>query len=191
MEERGVDVTISHLNMEKKVTLTFRKMDESSSRQIASWQYAPPYDLYNCNSENIEAGVQNFLKPEYHYYSVWNETGELIGFRCFGEDAQVNGGDYSGAALDMGGGLRPDLTGKGLGADFMNAAFEFACRKFAPQAFRVTVAAFNKRALRVCQKVGYQEIQTFQNRYTGKTFIVLMRDAVEIALNSDNDNEKD
>ncbi|MEZ4863911.1 MAG: GNAT family protein [Caldilineaceae bacterium] len=109
-------------------------------------------------------------------WMTWTEACELIAFRCFGKDAQVPGGDYRAAALDMGGGLRSDLTGKGLGASIMEAAFECARHNFAPKAFRTTVAAFNKRALRVFEKIGYHPVQTFHSTHSGQTFIILMRD---------------
>jgi [ribosomal protein S18]-alanine N-acetyltransferase len=76
----------------------------------------------------------------------------------------------------MGGGLRPDLTGQGLGAAFMTAAIAFAQQQFAPVAFRATVAAFNQRALRVCAKVGYRPVQQFEHPHTGRPFIILLRD---------------
>jgi [ribosomal protein S18]-alanine N-acetyltransferase len=155
---------------------TFRPMDITSARQIATWQYPPPYDLYSYNPAEAEENAREMLTPHYHYYTVWGEQGELIGYRCFGADAQVPGGDYSAQALDMGGGLRPDLTGQGLGAAFMTAAIAFAQQRFAPVAFRVTVAAFNQRALRVCAKVGYRPVQQFENPHTGRPFIVLLRD---------------
>lgn len=163
--------------MEKIGALTFRTMDEASARQIVSWRYDPPYDMYNCDPNALEETVQGFLNPSYHYYSVWDEAGELIGYRCFGEDGRVPGGDYRAAALDMGGGLRPDLRGQGRGARFMEAALTFARRHFAPVAFRATVAACNTRALRVCEQVGYRRIQTFVSTHTGQPFVVLMRDA--------------
>lgn len=155
---------------------TFHKMDETNARQIATWQYNPPYDFYNLAASDLEKHVQAFLTPRYHYYTVWNEAGDFIAFRCFGEDAQVPGGDYSQEALDMGGGLRPDLTGKGLGVSVIKAALEFARQNFAPQAFRTTVAAFNKRALRVCEKADYRPVQTFQSIRSGRAFVVLMRE---------------
>ena len=81
---------------------------------MVSWQYDAPYDTYSCAPGELESSVQWVLKPQYQYYTVWDENQELIGFRCFGEDAQVNGGDYSSDALDMGGGLRPDWAGSRL-----------------------------------------------------------------------------
>ena len=95
--------------METTGIFTFRKIDEIAARQMVSWQYDAPYDTYSCAPGELEASVQWVLKPQYQYYTVWDENQELIGFRCFGEDAQVNGGDYSSEALDMGGGLAARL----------------------------------------------------------------------------------
>ena len=161
--------------MQQIGSFTFRKMDTASVREIANWRYEAPYDIYNASPDEIEEHIEVFMDPQYRYYTVWNEADELIAFRCFGEDAQVPGGDYSTPALDMGGGLRPDLTGKGLGARVMEAAFAFAQLSFAPKAFRATVAAFNTRALRVCEKVGYRPVQTFWRPQAGREYVVLMR----------------
>jgi [ribosomal protein S18]-alanine N-acetyltransferase len=155
----------------------FRIMEADCARQIATWRYPPPYHIYNCHPENVEAFVKGFITPQYRYHSVWNSAGELVAFRCFGDDAQVHGGDYSAEALDMGGGLRPDLTGQGLGAELMHAAFEFARQNYAPLAFRATVAAFNQRALKVCKKVGYHPVQAFISTHRPREFILLMRAA--------------
>jgi len=172
-----LNTALKENHMEKIGAFTFPTMDEASARKIVSWRYDPPYEMYNCDPNAIEETVQGFLNPHYHYYSVWDEAEELIGYRCFGEDGRIPGGDYRAAALDMGGGLRPDLTGQGRGAHFMEAAFAFARRHFAPVAFRATVASFNTRALRVCEQVGYRQVQTFVNTHTGQPFVVLMRDA--------------
>lgn len=153
-------------------TYIFRPMDREAAIEIVKWRYEPPYDIYN--DDDTEESIQWYLKPEFHYYSVWDDD-DLIAFRNFGEDAQVPGGDYSADALDMGGGLRPDLTGKGLGAGLMSAAFEFARKTFDPPAFRATVAGFNHRAQKVCLRVGYQEIQRFTNAKSGKEFVVFWK----------------
>jgi len=156
-----------------------RKLTRETARTIATWQYEPPYDVYSFNPDQVEETVKWILIPRYHYYSVWDEGNELVGFRCFGEDARVPGGDYSADALDMGGGLRPDLTGKGLGTPFMKAAFGFASEIFKPKAFRATVMAFNQRALRVCARVGYRQVQEFTSPHSGRLFIIMMREVIE------------
>ncbi|WP_179068851.1 GNAT family N-acetyltransferase [Nostoc sp. C052] len=69
----------------------------------------------------------------------------------------------------------PDLTGQGKGAEYANAMLEFADSLFQPKAFRVTIAAFNKRAIRVWQKLGFKHQRSFERSSDGMQFIVLLR----------------
>ncbi|MCU0493131.1 MAG: GNAT family N-acetyltransferase, partial [Chloroflexaceae bacterium] len=137
------------------MTIRLLPLTETHARQILAWRYPPPYDFYNYDEdedkEELAEAVAELLNPAYHYYAVLDATDSLLAYRCFGPDAQVPGGDYRAPALDMGGGLRPDLTGQGLGPQVMQAAIEFARAHFNPPAFRVTVAAWNGRALRACE----------------------------------------
>ena len=53
--------------------------------------------------------------PTNRYHGVTGEDhSQLIGFCCFGPDARVTGFAYDEDSLDIGAGLRPDLTGRGL-----------------------------------------------------------------------------
>jgi RimJ/RimL family protein N-acetyltransferase len=72
--------------------------------------------------------------------------------------------------------VRPDLTGQGRGHTYVSALLNFARRTFAPAAFRVTVAKFNKRALRVWEKAGFRPMQTFRRERDGMAFVVLVRE---------------
>ena len=157
----------------------FRLMSEEDARAILQWRYEAPYSVYNPDPENLEEDLRGLLDPRYAYHSIVTEQGDLVGYCCFGLDAQVPGGDYSEDALDVGAGLRPDLTGRGLGSGFLNAILDFAREKFAPGAFRATGAAFNRRALRNWEKLGFQPVQTFASRVhpDGLRFVVLMREA--------------
>ena len=154
----------------------FEAMSESAARSILAWRYEPPYDFYNPDPAQLDDLLHNsFLNPDYHYFSVLDAAGTLVAFRCFGEDARVPDGDYSADALDMGGGLRPDLTGHGLGPKVIRAAMDFARMTFSPGAFRTTVAELNLRALRACEKVGYEVSQRFVASHNGVPFVVLIR----------------
>ncbi len=153
----------------------FEPMTEANASLAVSWRYEPPYDFYNHDPAQRVSLIQNtFLKPAYHYYQVLDEHGVLIAFRCFGEDARVPGGEYSLDALDTGGGLRPDLTGHGLGPHILRASMEFARPLFSPVAFRVTIAAFNQRAQRACEKAGYVPIQKFNAPHNGIPFVIML-----------------
>jgi len=153
---------------------TFHPMSEANARTIVRWRYGQPYDVYNMAPDKFEEGVQAFLDPQNTYYSISDDRGELVAYCCFGPDAQVPGGDYRANALDVGMGVRPDLTGRGHGLTYVKAVLGFARRTFAPAAFRVTVAEFNRRALRVWAKAGFQPVQTFQRDSDNRGFVVLM-----------------
>lgn len=155
---------------------TFRPMDEDGARTIVTWRYDAPYDLYNPTSGQVEKDVENFLDSRNAYHVVTNEQGDLVAYCCFGPDAQVSGGDYTTQALDVGMGTRPDLMGQGRGHDLITAVLDFGQDTFAPSAFRATVAAFNQRALRLCERAGFRPVQTFQREQDGRAFVVLLTD---------------
>jgi len=164
-------------------TFTFVPMNEASARAITEWRYQPPYDIYNLQAdEDVEEAVAYLLDPQNAFYTIHGRMVEregerLLAYCSFGRDAQVSGGDYSQAALDIGLGVRPDLTGQGYGLTFVTAVLDFARRQFSPTAFRVTIAAFNERAQRVWQKAGFRQTHTFRREYDGRPFVVLSREA--------------
>ncbi len=60
--------------------------------------------------------------------------------------------------------MRPDLTGRGLGADFVLTGLRFAREAYSSAAFRLTVATSNLRAVRVYQRVGLEVVEAFGAR---------------------------
>lgn len=154
----------------------FRLLDEVAVFTIAEWCYEPPYDVYDLGSIDDE-DLAYFLEPELAFHSIVDEAGALVAYCSFGLDGQVPGGDYSNEALDIGLGVRPDLTGRGQGLIFVRTVLEFAQEQYAPATFRVTIAEFNKRALRVWQKAGFRPVQRFETNFAGRSFVVLLREA--------------
>src|SRR5690242_17423923 len=99
-------------------TRAFRPMDAPSATAILTWEYPPPYDIYNVGPERRGAESARLIDPANSYRAAFSGE-DLVGFCCFGPDARVAGGDYRAAALDLGAGLRPDLTGRGEGSAFL------------------------------------------------------------------------
>ncbi|MBJ8205977.1 GNAT family N-acetyltransferase, partial [Bacillus cereus] len=86
------------------------------------------------------------------YYGCCDDQGEFIGYFCFGGNAQVPGGRdanlYDGEdVIDIGLGMKPALTGKGMGKEFFKAGIAFATKEFNAKMFRLSVATFNTRAI--------------------------------------------
>ena len=137
---------------------------------ICTWRYASPYECYDMTG----ADPDWLLNPEARFHALLKGD-QLVGFRSFGPDGQVPGWDYDDHALDTGGGLRPQLVGRGLGRHAIAAGLAFGRTRFEPQAFRVTVASFNTRALRTVGKLGFRRVGQFNATTDGRRFEVLIR----------------
>lgn len=136
------------------MSYSISSLTPENAKRMINWNYDPPYDLYDLAPEHLP----RLLNPDYRYHQVLNLSGELDGFCCFGEDARVPGGGYSEGepkVLDIGVGLKPELTGQGLGNDFVGAVLNFAEDIYQPEIYRVTVADFNQRSLKTFQSFGF------------------------------------
>ena len=157
----------------------FKPMSEENAREVAAWRYEPPYDFYDMTRDPQD--LEELLDPErrQNYYAVLLEEG-LVGFFSFGVEAQVPSFGYSDdSRVDVGLGLRPDLTGKGCGLQFVLAGLEFARSRFTPLGFRLSVATFNERAIRVYERAGFQHVEVFAHRTGGSVypFLLMKREA--------------
>jgi RimJ/RimL family protein N-acetyltransferase len=156
-------------------TYVLRPITRSDAEEISGWRYPEPFSSYDGNPSSIPG----LLDPRYDYHAVFDDTGELVGYFCFGADATIPEGRrrglYGDDALDVGLGMRPDLTGRGRGLEFVRAGLRFAEEKFSPPAFRLTVAAFNRRAVAVYEKAGFDLIQEFGDR--GPEWLLMRRPA--------------
>lgn len=170
----GDDLNNPSLSLEP-MSFTFRPLDENSARAILNWQYEPPYDMYNLASSDPEDILRYLLDPQNAFYSIYGQLGHLQAYCSFGPDGQVPGRDYSTPALDIGLGIRPDLTGKGQGSKYVNAVIDFAQRTYIPDRLRVTIAAFNTRARRVWEGAGFQVVQRFQGQWINSDFVIMVK----------------
>jgi [ribosomal protein S18]-alanine N-acetyltransferase len=137
---------------------------------ITAWRYPPPYDCYDMTGVDPD-----FLASPASGFFALLDGNELIGFRSFGQDGQVPGWDYDETALDTGGGLRPDLTGRGLGRQAIRTGLDFGRSRFSPPAFRMTIATFNQRAHRVVEALSFRKAGSFQGSADGRSYEVLLR----------------
>lgn len=121
------------------MNLVIRQASLETLAAMAIWRYDPPYDFYDGDEEPVK-------NPE-RFFEVRDEQGVLVGFYYFEQRAD---------ALEYGLGMRPDLTGRGLGLEFVRAGLEFARRRFAPERIVLNVAAFNDRARIVYERAGFR-----------------------------------
>lgn len=154
----------------------FVLMTEKVARSLASWTYPQPYTLYSMDGS--EECISDLMNGDYFY--VKDEANHLIGFVCSGNSARVPGGFEIGIyndrdIMDVGMGLRPDLTGKGLGSEFLKQTIQFMSTRFDKSIFQLVVAAFNERAIKAYERAGFQQGEVFYSRVSDQQipFVVM------------------
>lgn len=150
---------------------TFQPMTEEAAREVAHWHYDGIYAFYDMGQDPED--LAELLDPanwQDCYYAVRDGVGTLIGFFCFTRDAQT---------MEIGLGLRPDLTGRGLGPSFLEAGLTYARERFYAVTFRLSVAAFNQRAIQVYQRAGFRIVREFPWQTNGGEypFLEMIREA--------------
>jgi len=134
-------------------------MDQADAGAIVAWQYEPPYSFYNWTADADDLALLLDLETrEGRFFSVVDGDGALVGFFEFRVEA---------TDVVVGLGLRPDLTGRGLGREFVEAGLAFARGRFDPAGFRLSVATFNERAIRVYERCGFQPGRTYDHATNG------------------------
>jgi [ribosomal protein S18]-alanine N-acetyltransferase len=138
----------------------FKPLTQAHAEAIAVWHYPEPFSFYDW--EDDPSDLAELLDPRLRgeaYFGVEDEAGELIGYFSFKP--------RSGKTLQLGLGLRPDLTGKGLGGAFLDAGLDYARSRFEPAQFVLSVATFNKRAITVYERAGFTTVRVFMHSTNG------------------------
>ena len=152
--------------------LAIRPFGADEAAAAAGWAYEHPFDLYNSDPSNARL----FLEVDadgFGYYALADAQGVVVGFCCFGAEARVPPQTPQEGTIDLGGGIRPDRLSEGVATATLPAVMAFALR-WNPRKFRVAVAGFNVRSIRLCQSAGFKLTRSFQNR-EGRDFLELER----------------
>lgn len=142
--------------------------------KITGWSYSKPYDFYNMdNKEEIISELRSGVYEAVYSYE------KLFGFFCTGESAQILIETAlpiykSENAVDIGLGICPDMTGKGLGRGFVSFVIGCIRQNGGKAALRLTVADFNKRAITVYEALGFKKTAQFIRPLDSTVFIVMM-----------------
>lgn len=146
------------------MNIAINPMSHVEAQVISAWNYPPPYDFYDLTEPGILAELLDGS-----YFVARNEASKVIGFFCYGNNAQVPAGRLTGMyddmeKLDIGLGLAPNLTGRGYGVSFVTQGLAFGYQRFQPKGFRLSVATFNQRAIKVYQSAGFKPGQKFTSK---------------------------
>jgi ribosomal-protein-alanine N-acetyltransferase len=135
----------------------FRSLNKEDIKNIAAWHYPDPYARYNGQTLRFDLSFFLFFRPLFRlvqceFFAVDDEHGKLVGLFQYMR--------LPGRTVTIGLGMRPDLTGQGLGLAFVKAGLAYGKSLYTPAFFRLDVAAFNKRAQKVYEKAGFIQVRT-------------------------------
>lgn len=158
----------------------FVPMNEAYAEEIVThWVYGGEYAIHDYAHE------ADHMLDETSWgkglFAVLNDAGDLVGELTTeffdADDVCVAYDDFnpqtlSAAEMWLGFGLKPALTGRGLGAAFVAACIDFAVRThcYAGEAVRLGVPASNTRAIKVYQRVGFTIFNRVMGEVAGQTF---------------------
>ena len=139
---------------------------------IASWRYPRPYHGYDIDGPQM---LRDILNRDNHFMALTINDG-LMGFCIYGPDGRVPGYDYDESAVDIGIGIRPDLTGKGNGTIYVGAVVTAVVTACAGRPLRVTIASWNRRSTKVWMANRFVASDSFVTT-DGRPFDILIRPA--------------
>ena len=124
--------------------------DTAYASEVATWHYEPPYDFYDLASDPHDEAEMRDPAHAAQYRAVLAKGSDVLdAFWYFNPQGDV---------VEVGIGLRPDLTGRGLGESFLRAQLDYAMGEWGPATFRLFVAAWNERAIRLYERLGFSEV---------------------------------
>jgi [ribosomal protein S18]-alanine N-acetyltransferase len=134
-------------------------MAQADAEAVAGWRYPEPFSFYDwtADQDDLAELLDADLRGE-AYFAVEDDEGQLVGYFSFKPE---------GRTLVVGLGLRPDLTGRGLGGGFFAAGLDYGRERFAPERFSLAVATFNERAIRVYERAGFERARVYMHETNG------------------------
>lgn len=120
-----------------------------------TWVYGGEFSAYDYTKPDESAHVNNSGDWGKTLFAVLDGDDNLVGECTIVRDLEPED------ELWFGFGMRPDLTGQGLGPGFVEACARFAAdlHRYPGEYIRLGVAAFNTRAIRCYEKAGFEEFR--------------------------------
>lgn len=140
----------------------FVTMNEKYAYEIAfDRKYSDIYSFYDMTAD--EEDFKEFLNKDNwneEYFAVLDEENQLVGFYSF---------SFEEGIMWIGFGLKPELTGIGIGKEFVTAGINFGVENFNYKGnyIMLAVALFNKRAIKLYQNIGFIHVEEYMQKTNG------------------------
>jgi ribosomal-protein-alanine N-acetyltransferase len=140
---------------------------------MRTWHYPEPYQMYDLNADPGDTDLMLAeLASGERWFSVMDpDLDELVGFFEF---------VVLDREIEIGLGLRPDLTGRSLGASLVEAGLAFARPRWSPTTFWLDVFPWNERAIKAYERAGFERGEVYTRRFDGgveRRFLRMTRQA--------------
>jgi ribosomal-protein-alanine N-acetyltransferase len=138
-------------------TWQFGEMTSEEAATVVGWRYEGEDAFYDTRADAEFAAefadpdlwrLRDLERERDVLLAARDARGGFVGFFAF---------KGSRDRCEIGLGLAPELTGCSLGLAFVRAALSFARRQWGVTRFCLEVAAFNRRALTVYERLGFVE----------------------------------
>lgn len=161
---------------------------EYANEMIDNWKYGDKYHIYDyVNESELLLDESNWGTGK---FAATDEQDCLVGELTIDFFKEEDGNSDDDGYVEhhvvrndpeeiyemwMGWGLRPDLCGKGLGAGFVSDCIKFAVSMYdyKGEFVRCGVAAFNERAVKVYERLGFEIFYTCTTEIAGEEFTIL------------------
>lgn len=137
--------------------------------ELLAWRYPGDYGRYDLTPEDRP----KMTDPASTYWAI-KDAGALIGFICVGAEARVPGMLEDRSFMDIGVGLRPDLTGQGNSRVLLPQVLDAVALSLKPAVLRAVVASWNQRAQRATESAGFRKVGIHEN--DNGTYLVYLRE---------------
>lgn len=151
-------------------------MTREQAEECIGWEYPDAYNFCNTPVQEQAKEINEYDRHCGQWRAALNDAGELEGMCVFSM--------LPNETVEIGLGLRPDLTGKGLGLEFVRHCVH-ACRQqeaspFDPIVLRVHEA--NERAIKVYRRAGFRELAAEEDLSSGmpEQYIRMQLDGIEL-----------
>ncbi|WP_025115984.1 GNAT family N-acetyltransferase [Lysinibacillus fusiformis] len=141
----------------------FQPISQEQAEYIAyNWHYEGHYSFYDIEADQED--LQAFLDPYTRGNSIFAvlKNQELVAFFSMMTVADQT--------MEIGLGMKPSLTGKGLGFDFLKNAIDFVLANYPCEMITLSVATFNLRAIKLYRKVGFKDAHTYMQATNGGVY---------------------
>ena len=155
---------------------TIRPFTEADADGVTNWRYPPPYDAYDVSRDQ---SLDDEMRDESRWGASWFAaddagSGELAGFlELVAGESESEAGTL--VEVEIGLGLRPDLTGRGIGVELVHAALDFSRERWSPTWFALDVCPWNERAIRCYQNAGFERGEVYDRVFEDGNEVTFLR----------------